>query len=111
MSSVLDVGCGVGISTMSLAHGFPSAKVTGIDPSPYFVSFAKHTTPKELRIDYRHMLGEEALDHFQPNSFDVVTMIYVLHECPLDVTRKLVDIATSLCRSGGIVALVETHTQ
>eukprot|EP00210_Caulerpa_lentillifera_P005325 g5088.t1 len=111
VSSILDIGCGVGISTINLARGFPEANITGIDLSPYFISFAKHTTPTDLKIDYRHMVGEKALDHFEPNSFDVVSLVYILHECPLEINQKLIKTAASLCRSGGMVVVLETNTK
>ena len=35
---ILDIGCGVGMSTFTLQQTFPSAQMTGLDLSPYFLA-------------------------------------------------------------------------
>ncbi|KAK7830454.1 putative phycocyanin operon protein w [Quercus suber] len=44
---ILDVGCSVGVSTGYLADKFPSAKVTGLDLSPYFLAVAQFKEKKD----------------------------------------------------------------
>jgi len=40
-SSILDVGCGTGTSSVDLKQIFPRAKITGIDLSPYMVGLSQ----------------------------------------------------------------------
>ncbi|XHX78756.1 MAG: class I SAM-dependent methyltransferase [Stenomitos frigidus ULC029] len=49
-TTILDIGCSVGMSTFALQNAFPDAQVTGLDLSPYFLAVAKY------RADVR---GEE----------------------------------------------------
>ena len=42
MHDALDLGCSAGLSTRALAEAFPSAQVTGLDLSPYFLAVAEY---------------------------------------------------------------------
>ncbi|KAI5065216.1 hypothetical protein GOP47_0019911 [Adiantum capillus-veneris] len=110
---ILDVGCSVGISTRCLADTFPSAQVTGLDLSPYFVAVAQHKDKKEAAagkrrekpIHWVHALGENT--GLRAQSFDIVSLAYVIHECPQDATKGLLKEAFRLLRPGGTVALTD----
>ena len=39
---IVDLGCGVGMSTETLQATFPAARMTGVDLSPYFLAVAKY---------------------------------------------------------------------
>jgi ubiquinone/menaquinone biosynthesis C-methylase UbiE len=39
---IVDLGCGVGMSTETLQATFPAARLTGVDLSPYFLAVAKY---------------------------------------------------------------------
>jgi 2-polyprenyl-6-hydroxyphenyl methylase/3-demethylubiquinone-9 3-methyltransferase len=77
---VLDVGCGGGILSESLAR--KGARVTGIDVAPRVLATAKlHLHESELEIDYREQTVEDlALEH--PARFDVVTCMEMLEHVP-----------------------------
>ncbi|XP_050248458.1 uncharacterized protein LOC126695671 [Quercus robur] len=106
---ILDVGCSVGVSTGYLADNFPSAKVTGLDLSPYFLAVAqfkeKKRSPRKNPIIWIHAKGEDT--GLLSNSFDLVSMAYVLHECPENAIVNLVKEAFRLLRPGGTVALTD----
>ena len=40
--AILDLGCGVGMSTFTLQETFPTAQLTGVDLSPYFLAIAQY---------------------------------------------------------------------
>lgn len=106
---ILDVGCSVGVSTRYLADKYPSAKVTGLDLSPYFLAVAKfkemNSSPRENRISWRHANGENTC--LPSQSFDLVSVAYVLHECPAIAIVNLVKEAFRLLRPGGTVAFID----
>lgn len=110
---ILDVGCSVGISTRFLADKFPSAQVTGLDLSPYFVAVAQHKDKqqataglrREKPIRWLHAKGEDT--GLPAASFDVVSFAYVIHECPQHATIGLLKEAFRLLRPGGTVALTD----
>jgi len=78
--NVLDVGCGGGILSESMAA--LEAAVTGIDASPAPLAVAKmHLKESGLRVDYQMATAETfAADH--AGQFDVVTCLELLEHVP-----------------------------
>ena len=77
---VLDVGCGGGILSESLAK--EGAKVTGIDQGANVIKVAKlHMKESNLDIDYKQLNIE---DYFKLNKekFDVITCLEMLEHVP-----------------------------
>ncbi|XP_074290060.1 uncharacterized protein LOC141616811 [Silene latifolia] len=109
VQDILDIGCSVGISTKFLANKFPSANITGLDLSPYFLAVAKfkekNGVAREKRINWLHANGEDT--RLPSNSFDLVSIAYVLHECPAKATVNLVKEAFRLLRPGGTIAITD----
>ena len=78
--TVLDVGCGGGILTESMAAA--GAKVTGIDLSEKALSVARlHLFESGLSVDYR-LISAEDLAEEMPVHFDVVTCMEMLEHVP-----------------------------
>ncbi|KAJ4981448.1 hypothetical protein NE237_032285 [Protea cynaroides] len=109
IKDILDVGCSVGVSTRFLADKFPEAKTTGLDLSPYFLAVAqykeKERTPRKNPITWVHANGENT--SLPSKSFDIVSLAFVLHECPRRAIIGLVQEAFRLLRPGGIIALTD----
>ena len=96
---VLDVGCGGGILTESLA--FLGGRVTGIDPAKGPLAIAKlHAVESGIdrRIQYVHTTAEELLPE-QQEAFGIVAALEILEHVPdySDVIQSLAD----LCKPGG----------
>ncbi|KAF7146052.1 hypothetical protein RHSIM_Rhsim04G0074100 [Rhododendron simsii] len=109
IENILDIGCSVGVSSRYLANKFPSAKVTGLDLSPYFLAVAqfkeKKSTPRKNPISWVHANGEDT--RLPAQSFDIVSIAYVLHECPARAILNLVKEAFRLLRPGGTFAVTD----
>lgn len=77
---VLDVGCGGGILSESMAHR--GASVSGIDMGEAPLKVAKlHGLESGIKVDYRRITVEELAEEV-PESFDVVTCMEMLEHVP-----------------------------
>ena len=78
--TVLDVGCGGGILSESMAE--KGAKVTGIDLGEKALKVAQlHSLDSGIAVDYQLISVEELAEKF-PASFDVVTCLEMLEHVP-----------------------------
>lgn len=109
IGDILDIGCSVGVSTRFLAERFASAKVTGLDLSPYFLAVAQYNDKKrndgKNAIKWIHGIGENT--GLPSNSFDLVSIAYVFHECPERAIKNMVNEALRLLRPGGTFAVTD----
>jgi len=77
---VVDVGCGGGILSESMAQ--QGASVTGIDLAEKPLKVAKlHQLESGVQVDYR-LIAAEDLAATEPDSFDVVTCMEMLEHVP-----------------------------
>jgi 2-polyprenyl-6-hydroxyphenyl methylase / 3-demethylubiquinone-9 3-methyltransferase len=97
---VLDVGCGGGILSESLARA--GASVLGIDLSQAVLDVADlHALEAEIKVDYRAIAAEE-LAAQQPASFDLVTCMEMLEHVP-DPAASVAALAALVKPGGDIV--------
>jgi 2-polyprenyl-6-hydroxyphenyl methylase/3-demethylubiquinone-9 3-methyltransferase len=79
-AQVLDVGCGGGILSESMARA--GARVLGIDLSQAVLDVAHlHALESNIGVDYRSVAAEE-LAQQQPAAFDLVTCMEMLEHVP-----------------------------
>jgi 2-polyprenyl-6-hydroxyphenyl methylase/3-demethylubiquinone-9 3-methyltransferase len=96
---VLDVGCGGGILTESMARR--GARVTGIDLSEKALHVAElHLHESRLQIVYQGISAEDLAER-SPGSFDVVTCMELLEHVP--DPASMVAACARLVRPGGHV--------
>ncbi|HTT07778.1 MAG TPA: bifunctional 2-polyprenyl-6-hydroxyphenol methylase/3-demethylubiquinol 3-O-methyltransferase UbiG [Gammaproteobacteria bacterium] len=94
---VLDVGCGGGILSETMARA--GAAVTGLDAAESAIAAAgTHATQSGLRIDYRCALLENVTNEYA-GQFDVISCMELLEHVP-DPARLVADCA-SVLRPGG----------
>ncbi|MEO8507894.1 MAG: bifunctional 2-polyprenyl-6-hydroxyphenol methylase/3-demethylubiquinol 3-O-methyltransferase UbiG [Betaproteobacteria bacterium] len=96
---VLDVGCGGGILTESMATA--GANVTGIDLSEKALGVAQlHRLESGVAVDYR-LIAAEALAAETPGHYDVVTCMELLEHVP--DPAAIVAACATLAKPGGTV--------
>lgn len=94
---LLDVGCGGGILTESMARR--GAAVTGIDLGEGPLEVARlHALESGLDIDYRRISAEE-LAAAEPAGFDIVTCLEMLEHVP--DPRSIIEACAKLAKPGG----------
>lgn len=97
--NVLDIGCGGGLLTESLA--IAGAIATGIDMSEAAIQIAQqHATDAALPIHYIQIPTED-FAKTQANTFDVITCMEMLEHVP--DPEAIIHAASALVKPGGIV--------
>lgn len=98
---ILDVGCGGGILSESMAR--KGAHVTGIDLAQKPLTVARlHSLESGVKVDYQRIAVEE-LAAREPASFDVVTCMEMLEHVP--DPASVVRACATLVKPGGRVFL------
>lgn len=99
--NVLDIGCGGGILTESLAKA--GAITTGIDMSDEVIAIAKqHAEQSELKITYQKISAEK-FTNLHTNTFDIITCMEMLEHVPDPVF--IIQAASQLLKPGGYLFL------
>ena len=113
---ILDVGCSVGISTLSLHRYYAQqssepqsapVRTVGLDLSPYMLSVAKLRDVNHEIADWIHAKAEQTA--FADQSFDLITLQFVLHELPRPATTAIFQEALRLLRPGGHIAIADNN--
>lgn len=110
--NILDLGCSVGMSTMALQSTYPTAQLTGVDLSPYFLAVAEYrcqTQPVQKKINWLHAAAEAT--GLPESSFDLVSLCLVFHELPQTAARAIITEARRLLRPGGYLTIMDMNPQ
>jgi ubiquinone/menaquinone biosynthesis C-methylase UbiE len=113
---ILDLGCGVGLSTFTLQQVYPEAKVTGLDLSPYFLSVANYRDCTRRRQSYRESNAEIDWVHasaeatgLPDTSFDLISACLVFHELPQTAAKAILVEARRLLGKGGYLCIMDMN--
>lgn len=109
---MLDIGCSVGISTLALHRYFSqkqssSIRTVGLDLSPYMLAVAKTLDTQGEIAQWIHGLAEKTV--FSDDSFDVITLQFLLHELPQQPSIDIFQEALRILRPGGCLAIVDNN--
>ncbi|MEL6927489.1 MAG: class I SAM-dependent methyltransferase [Cyanobacteria bacterium J06600_6] len=108
--SILDLGCGIGMSTQALQDIYPQAQVTGVDLSPYFLAVAQYRSRQHgSQIKWRHCAAEAT--GLGDRSFDLVSACLMFHELPTSAAQAIIKEARCLLRPGGYLAIMDMNPQ
>ena len=104
--SLLDVACGTGRFLRQVRLAFPALKLTGIDLSqPYLDEAARHMG--NLRSATLIRGNGEALP-FADASQDIVTSIFLFHELPALVRRRVTAEIARVLKPGGLLVFIDS---
>lgn len=103
---VLDLGCGTGRFLAQLARAQPDARLYGVDLSPHYLEHAHGLLAEHPFLG----LSQENIESlpFADGSFDCVTSVFVFHELPKPVRRRVVREAIRVLRPGGRFVLLDS---
>lgn len=74
-SAILDVGCGDGKITATMAHALPNSEVVGVDISPSMIDFAKLAFPNVSNLAF-HVCSAAKINYSE--RFDLITSFTVM---------------------------------
>ncbi|MEH1916299.1 class I SAM-dependent methyltransferase [Nostoc sp.] len=105
---ILDLACGVGLSTFTIQEIYPHAKITGLDLSPYFLAVANYRAQKrQAKINWLHAQAEST--GLPDASFDLVSIFLMCHELPQSATRQILAEVRRVLRPGGYLAIMDMN--
>jgi ubiquinone/menaquinone biosynthesis C-methylase UbiE len=108
---VLDIGCSVGISTLTM-HQYYSQRqggpihTVGLDLSPYMLTIAQQ---RDIHHDVEWIHGKGEQTGYLDQSFDLVTLQFLIHELPHQASYEVFQEALRLLRPGGCLAIVDNN--
>jgi SAM-dependent methyltransferase len=99
---MLDVGCGIGFSTLPWKAAFPDAEVYGVDLGAPMLRYA-HARAEGLGKAIHFSQQNGAATDFPDGFFDIVTSCLVTHECPVAVNKAAFREAHRILAPGGLL--------
>lgn len=122
---IVDLGCGVGMSTFALQDTFPGSRITGVDLSPYFLSVAQYRSELRQAGQGNRLQLQETTPSTQPAptwvhaaaeatglpaaSYDLVSASLMFHELPRYAAQAIFHEARRLLKPGGHFTLMDMN--
>lgn len=104
--ALTDVACGTGRFLGQVAQAFPGLAATGIDLSPAYVAEARRFLKDRRRA--RLIEGNAEALPLDDGSQDIVTCIFLFHELPRGVRRRVTAEMARVLKSGGLFVFIES---
>jgi len=103
---ILDVGCGTGRFLLQLAAAVPHAKLYGLDLSPNYLRRARKVLAGH---DGVALVADDAENMpWASGFFDVVTSVFLMHELPPRVRRRVACEIARVLAPGGTVVICDS---
>ncbi len=103
---LLDVACGSGRFLADLTQAFPALPMVGSDLSRAYLDEAARFLHNRRNVTFEQA-NAEALP-FESASFDIVTCVYLYHELPNEVRRRVTSEIARVLKPGGLFAFVDS---
>jgi len=103
----LDIGCGNGNLIIQLAQAFKNSSFVGINPDVYGIEDARKTI-SQMGLDGRvsvENIGGEDLEY--QDEFDMISMVFTLHEILPDIRPRVMEKAYQALKSGGWLLILD----
>ena len=98
---ILDLACGTGISTLSIARGFPHRRVIGVELRDEYLKFARQKVAKQSVPNVELVLSR-AEDYRSALEFDCITSSYLAKYADLPLLTKH---CREMLRPGGVLMM------
>ncbi len=103
---ILDMGCGVGASTLPAAEAFPDAEVHGIEVG---ASVLRYAHARAEHLGYGIHFSQQSAEHtdFEDGSFDLVYSCALIHETSHAAVPNICKEMHRLLKPGGVAVHLE----
>ncbi len=98
---ILELGCGIGISTLPLAEAYPEAELYGIDIAAPMLRYG-HARSESLGVPVHYSQQNAEHTSFPDGYFDLVVSNLLFHEIPQKVAKSILVEAYRLLGPGGV---------
>lgn len=102
----LDVATGTGRFIKQLKTAHKDLKITSIDLSPYYTEFAKKSLSNFSKIEFLQANAEQI--PFENETFDIISCVYLFHELPRNVRKKVISEIYRTLKPGGLFVLQDS---
>ena len=103
---VLDIGCNIGRTTVSIKRKFPDANVYGIDIGPGIVRYA-HARAESLNYELHFALQNGEKTDYEDGFFDLIVSGTLLHETSYKAMYNIFNECYRLLSKDGVMAHLE----
>lgn len=103
---ILDIGCGVGHSTLPYVAAFPEAEIHGIDVSAPMLRYAR-ARARALRATVHFAQQNAEATGYPDASFDLIVSHIMLNETSARALRRIMAEGRRLLRPGGLMLHAE----
>jgi ubiquinone/menaquinone biosynthesis C-methylase UbiE len=103
---ILDMGCGIGTSTVPAANAFPEAEIHGVDVGASMLRYA-HARAEHLGARINFHQGNVEKTSFPDAYFDVVFSCVIMHETSQAAMSNILAESHRLLRPGGVAIHLE----
>jgi ubiquinone/menaquinone biosynthesis C-methylase UbiE len=103
--TILELGCGTGITTNALLHHRPDAQLLSVDNAPAMLSQARERLTEAItegRLALREIDALGALQSLPSASFDIVASAYTLHNFLFGYRHQVLAEIFRVLKSGGV---------
>jgi ubiquinone/menaquinone biosynthesis C-methylase UbiE len=103
---LLDVGCGTGRMLAQIAAAHPALRLYGLDLSPYYLQVARDVLDQVPDVSLVVENAEQL--PFRDGFFRIATSVYLFHELPRAVRRRVLAEAHRVLEPGGLLVVEDS---
>jgi ubiquinone/menaquinone biosynthesis C-methylase UbiE len=103
---LVDLGCGTGRFLDFVKQAWPRLPALGFDLSDAYIAHARRHLKRRARLDLAVANAESV--PLPDASCDAVTNIFMLHELPPEIRRKVIGEAARILKPGGQLVMVDS---
>lgn len=105
---IVDVGCGTGTLALLLHAAQPRAQVLGVDPDLQVLGIAaRKARDAGPTLRWQQGMGDELVRLLGEGSMDKATSSLVLHQCPMQTKRAILQAMHGVLRPGGRLVIAD----